>query len=101
MFNVLVMYPAEGKFDLDYYMKSHMPLVDARFRPHGLAGWSVLKVSSGGGAPATYQIVTRLEFETGGGFKAAIDASGPEVMGDIPNFTDTQPLLQMGNVVPA
>ncbi len=101
MFNVYVMYPAGGTFDLDYYMKSHMPLVDKCFGPHGLTGWQVTKVGAPPGAPAAYQIITRLEFEAPSGFKAAIGASGPEVMGDIPNFTDTQAVMQMGEVVAA
>jgi uncharacterized protein (TIGR02118 family) len=95
------MYPAAGTFDLDYYMKSHMPLVDKRFGPHGLKRWEVTKVGAPPGAPAAYQIITRLEFEAPGSFQAAIGASGAEVMGDIPNFTDTQAVLQMGEVVAA
>ena len=33
----------DATFDLAYYMATHMPLVDAKFKPFGIKGWRVLK----------------------------------------------------------
>jgi uncharacterized protein (TIGR02118 family) len=101
MYNVHVMYPAAAKFDLDYYMKSHMKLVETRFIEHGLTGYSVTKVTGAPGGDPTYGIMCRLEFSRPDGFRAAIKAHGDEVLGDIPNFSDSQPVIQVGEVVPA
>ncbi len=45
-----VMYPPSTRFDLDYYMKSHIPLVHRCCDGHGLTGAQVLKGAAGGTA---------------------------------------------------
>ena len=42
MTRVIVTYPATAgaKFDLDYYMSKHMPMVSQKLTPHGLTGWA-------------------------------------------------------------
>lgn len=42
---VTVLYPnvSDATFNLDYYLKTHMPLVVKEFGPHGLKGWKVAK----------------------------------------------------------
>jgi uncharacterized protein (TIGR02118 family) len=83
------------KFDLDYYMKTHVPLVGSLMGPAGLKGAQVLHgIGSPSGDPAGYHIIALLEFESLDTFKAAADAHGAAVFGDIPNFTDVQPSLQ-------
>jgi uncharacterized protein (TIGR02118 family) len=97
---VSVMYQvgAGQKFDLDYYMKTHVPLVGALWGPAGLKGAQVLQgVGSPSGDPAGYHIIALLDFESLDAFKAAADAHGAEVLGDIPNFTDVQPAIQFND----
>ena len=101
MFTVVVMYPAGGKFDLGYYMKTHMPLVDARWRSLGLKDWTVTKINGAPNGAPTYQVITTLTFDSGESFQKAVAAHGPEVMGDIPNFTDVQAVMQLGEPVTA
>ena len=94
---VSVMYPvgAGQKFDLDYYMKTHIPLVASLFGPSGLKHTQVLHgVGSPSGDPAGFLVIALLEFESADAFKAAVDANGAPVFGDIPNFTDVQPVIQ-------
>jgi uncharacterized protein (TIGR02118 family) len=94
--NVSVMYPvgAGQKFDLDYYMKTHVPLVGSLTGPAGLKGAQVLQgIGSPNGDPAGYPIIALVDFEFLDPFKAAADAHGPAVFGDIPNFTDGQPVI--------
>jgi uncharacterized protein (TIGR02118 family) len=88
------------KFDLDYYMKSHIPLVATLFGPAGLKGAQVLRgIGTPGGEPATYHIIALLNFDSVEAFKAAADAHGAAIFGDIPKFTDVQPTIQFNAVL--
>jgi uncharacterized protein (TIGR02118 family) len=101
MFVVTVMYPAGPRFDLDYYVHTHTPLVRDRLSSMGLNDVKLLK---GVGAPAggpTYQMTCVLTFESAESFQQAIGAHGNEIMGDIKNFTDAQPVLQFNEPVAA
>ena len=54
-----------------------------------------------GGAPgtaATYQCVCTLHFESVDAFQAAFAPHAGEIMGDIANYTDAQPIVQIGEV---
>ena len=83
------------KFDLDYYMKSHIPLVGSLFGPAGMKSAQILQgVGSPSGSGAAYHIIALLDFDSFDTFKAAADAHGAAVFGDIPNFTDVQPVIQ-------
>jgi uncharacterized protein (TIGR02118 family) len=94
------MYPPSAKFDLDYYRGTHMPLVRSRWEPMGLKNVSILrgKGSPAGDAPL-YPVMTLLSFESLEKFQAAVQQHGKEVMGDIPNFTDAKPVLQVFETV--
>jgi len=99
---VSVMYQVgpKQKFDLGYYMKTHIPMVESLFGPIGLKGAQVLQgIGSPSGGPATYHVIALLDFESVDAFKGALDAHGAAVMGDIPNFTDAQPAIQFNNRV--
>jgi uncharacterized protein (TIGR02118 family) len=86
------------KFDLDYYIKTHMPLVGSLWGPAGLKEAQVLRgIGSPSGDPAGYHIIALLNFESVDAFKAAAAAHGKEVLGDIPNFTDVQPAIQFND----
>jgi uncharacterized protein (TIGR02118 family) len=89
------MYPP-GRFDHDYYIAKHVPLVQARWGGMGLQGAQLLKgvAAPGGGAPG-FQVIANLTFESPASFDAAVAAHGAEVMGDIPNFTEVQPAIQI------
>ena len=51
-----------------------------------------------GGCEPVFQIVVNLDFESGDAFEAAVAQSGAKVMGDVPNFTDLQPTIQISDV---
>jgi uncharacterized protein (TIGR02118 family) len=99
---VSVFYPvkAGSKFDMDYYLNTHMKMVEAAWSTAGLRGYAVLKgVGEPGGGEATYQVVANLDFTSAEAFDAAVAESGAKIMGDIPNFTDVQPVIQISDVV--
>jgi uncharacterized protein (TIGR02118 family) len=96
MFVISVMYPPSGKFDLAYYLEKHIPLVRSRWSPAGLKNISVLRGKGGvAGDPPVYPVMTLLNFDRLEDFQAAVEQHGKEVMGDIPNFTDAQPIVQI------
>jgi uncharacterized protein (TIGR02118 family) len=97
---VSVMYQVGSghKFDLDYYMKTHVPLVGSLWGSFGLKEARILQgIGSPSGDPAGFHIIALLDFESLDGFKAAAAAHGKEVLGDIPNFTDVQPAIQFND----
>ncbi len=100
MILVTVMYPPGEKFDTDYYLKTHMPLVKDRWGPLGLKSAQAIKgvVKSDGSAP-DYQMIALLTFGSMDEFKAAGKAHGKEVFDDIPKFTKAQAVVQINDVV--
>src|SRR5262245_58428579 len=102
MILISVMYPAgaETKFDLDYYMKKHTPLVKERWTPLGLKNLQVVRgTAKGDGSAADYQIMAFLTFGSADDFKAAGKTHGTEIFGDIPNFTNAQPTVQINEIL--
>jgi len=90
----------DATFDLDYYMATHMPLVEAKFKPFGIKGWRVLKaVGTPSGEKPRYSIIANLEFDTAEHFKAAVAAEGGAVFGDVHNFSNKAPVVVIGDLV--
>lgn len=102
MINVSVMYPNKpgALFDHDYYRDTHMPLVKARLGDACIR-YSVEKGLGGGapGAPAPYVGICHIYSPSIEAFQAAMAQHAKEIMGDIPNYTDLQPVMQVSEVV--
>jgi uncharacterized protein (TIGR02118 family) len=102
MILVTVMYPAgaQTKFDTDYYLQKHMPLVRERWTPHGLKNAQVLRgAAKPDGSAADYQMMALLTFGSLDDFKAAGKAHGKEIFADIPNFTNAQAVVQINDIL--
>ena len=101
MIRVHVLYPKTegGKFDMDYYCSKHMPLVKERCGD-ALKDLTVEAGLSGGmgGKPAANVAVGTLTFDSVEAFQAAMGPHMPEIMGDIPNYTDITPVLEISEV---
>lgn len=95
---VSVLYPnvPGAAFDLDYYLTIHMPLVRQKFGPYGLRSWRIVQVAD---PNAPYTIVAIMEWDELSQFAAAAEAEGAAVFGDIPNFSNQQPVVLGGTVV--
>ena len=101
MIKVSVMYPntSDARFDMSYYLDRHMPMV--RDLMGGvLKGMNVEQGLAGGqpGAPAPYVALAHLFFESVDAFQAAFAEHGGAILADIPNYTNTQPTLQISQV---
>jgi uncharacterized protein (TIGR02118 family) len=96
---ISVVYPnaTGGKFDHDYYAQRHMPLVMERCKSLGLIRYEVDRGLAGGapGSPAPFTCIGRLYFNTVEEFQAAMGAHGPELLGDVPNYTDIELQIQV------
>jgi len=95
MATITVLYPKGADFNMDYYMSTHMPLVQSKWSQHGLKSWKVINF----GKDAEYSVQATLEFGSMEDIKKASGSSeAPEVMGDVKNFTSSQPILMSGPV---
>ena len=103
MIRVTVSYPNQpgSRFDMDYYLKTHMPMVVDKLGPHGLVATEVERGIAGGapGSPARYQMQAHLNFSTLQGMQAGLSAEVAGLMADIPNFTDVRPEVQIYEVL--
>lgn len=82
------------KFDLDYYMKSHVPLVGSLLGPLGLKRTQFLHGTGAPSGPPATELIALLEFDSVDAFGAAMEKHGAAILGDIANFTDAQPSIQ-------
>jgi len=102
MIALSVAYPksAEKHFDWAYYVEKHIPLVSRLWTSFGLGKVQVLRGAStlDNSMPASEAIIL-LEFSSVEDLGRALDAHGAEIMGDVENFTDIQPKLQINEVV--
>ncbi len=102
MIKVSVLYPnAEGcRFDMDYYCSSHMPMVRDKLGT-ALKGLAVDRGVAGGtpGSAPTYVACGHLFFESVDAFLAAFGPNAKAILGDIPNYTDIQPVTQVSEIL--
>ena len=101
MVKVSVLYPNQPgtHFDMTYYCTKHIQLVRQLLGPalknvavdEGIAGMPP-------GSPAPYSALGHLYFESVAAFQEAFTRHAGEILGDIPNYTDTQPTVQISTV---
>ena len=98
-----VMYPGgpEVRFDEDYYFSKHVPLAQNRWGAGGPTQASFLRgVSAPDGGPPAFRMVALLTFaSTEAAREAFAGRHAPELFGDIPNFTDSRPTVQISEEV--
>ena len=101
MIRVSVLYPNNpgSHFDISYYTTKHIPML------RGLLGAALLQVTvdegiAGGtpGSPAPFLAVGHLSFESVEAFQKAFGPHAAQIRGDVPNYTDSLPTIQISNV---
>ena len=101
MVKVSVLYPngAGTKFDMTYYLDQHIPMV-RRLLGSALKGVTVEHGISGEepGSLAPYVATGHLLFDSVQTFQASFAQQAQEIMADIPKYTNSEPLLQIGEV---
>ena len=101
MIKVSVLYPhsASATFDMAYYLEKHMPMVRQKLGA-ACKGTAVEQGIGGGapGAPPTYIAMGHLLFDSAEAFQSAFAPHAAAIMGDIPNYTQIQPIIQVSEV---
>jgi uncharacterized protein (TIGR02118 family) len=99
MIRVSVFYPPSGKFDWDYYLAKHVPLVREKLGK-ALKGVTVDQGVAGGqpGTPPGFAAMIHMIFDSAEAFAAAFGPHAKVIMADIPNYTKAQPQIQISEV---
>jgi uncharacterized protein (TIGR02118 family) len=101
MIKLSVLYPNEEgkKFDMTYYVNKHIPMVQQKL---GSACKRVaVEQGLGGATPgsrATYLVMGHLYFDSVEAFQTAFGPHAQTINGDVPNYTDIQPTIQISEV---
>ena len=103
MIKVTVLYPQSPgtRFDHDYYCDHHMPLLQARLGP-ALLRYTVDRGLASRSAPdqaPPFVAGCALFFNSVEDYQTAFGPHAAEIMGDISNYTDRQPVVQINEVV--
>ena len=102
MIKVSVMYENKpgARFDHAYYRHRHLPLLKSRLGAACLS-YTIDKGLAGGapGAPAPYVAMCHVFCDSVESFQTAMAPHAAEIMGDIKNYTDLTPTLQISEVV--
>lgn len=104
MVKISILYPNTSgtRFDMDYYIHVHMPMSLKCLESHsGFRGVSVERGLGGpvpGLAPA-HVVMCHFSFESTEAFLEAFLPHAEELQGDIPNYTDIEPVIQINEVL--
>lgn len=102
MIKVSVVYPnnPDTHFDFEYYLGTHVPLVGSLLAPAGLRRAEVDRGLGGmPGEPAPFHAMAHLHFDTVEAFTAAFGPHAATILGDIPNYTNAAPSIQISEIV--
>ena len=101
-----VLYPFGSKFDMDYYLKTHMPHVLNKWGPFGLQRYEVVDFTHGlqgldlDQTKTPYGTVAILHWHDTGGMAEGVKSEAEsKVFADVPNFSDKAPIFIAGDVV--
>jgi uncharacterized protein (TIGR02118 family) len=104
MIRVSILYPNPpgSRFDMTYYLETHMPMSIKLLGAHsGFKGVSVERGLGGPapGSPAPYAAMCHFLFASVEDFMAAFGPNAAALQGDIPNYTDVAPVIQLNEVM--
>lgn len=103
MIRVNVIYPngPGAQFDFDYYAKKHIPMVQARLKDFGIRAVTVDKGLSGvmPGSSFTNICVASIVFDSVEQMQSGLAAHALEILGDIPNYTNVEPVMQVSEIL--
>ena len=101
MIKVSVLYPnnAGSRFDMPYYLTKHIPMVQQKLGA-ALKGTSVEQGLAGAepGTPPAYLAMGHLLFDSVEAFLQSFGPHAAAIVGDIPNYTNTQPTIQVSEI---
>lgn len=98
MQRVTVLYPngTDTRFDFDYYLSKHVPWVA------GLVGQKIevrRGISSPTGSPAAFVCIATIFVNSVEEFQSVLAEHGAKIFADIPNYTNSEPVVQFDEVL--
>lgn len=101
MIKVSVFYPNQpgNTFDVAYYCGTHIPMIQRLLGP-ALKGVAVEQGIAGAepGAPPPYLAVGHLSFDSIEAFLTSFGPHADAIRGDVRNYTNIQPTIQISEV---
>ena len=103
MIKISMLYPNKkgSRFDVSYYVDTHMPLFIKLLSAHpGFKGVSVERGLGGAvpGSEPAYIAMCHFLFNSVEDFLAAFMLSAEVLQGDMPNYTNIEPVIQFNKV---
>jgi uncharacterized protein (TIGR02118 family) len=101
MVKVSVLYPSKpgDRFDVEYYVGVHMPMAK---RLLGSAVKAIsIEIGIGGeapGSPAPYAAIVGFTCESVEAFATAFGPVAGQLQGDVPNYTNIMPQIQISEI---
>ncbi len=94
MIAITILYPQtdDSTFDMDYYTGTHMPMLAEALGEH-CQGWGAASINNGSWAAMGWCVATSQD-----AFNAAMAEHGAKIMGDVPNYTNVQPEMLIGEI---
>jgi uncharacterized protein (TIGR02118 family) len=104
MIKVSILYPnkPDTRFDLQYYLETHIPMALEIFSAHpGYKGLSIDRGLAGAipGTEAAYVVMCHFLFDSADDFMAAFMPHAEKLQGDMANYTDIEPVIQISEVL--
>jgi uncharacterized protein (TIGR02118 family) len=102
MITVSVFYPktAASRFDFAYYLNTHTPLLKRLLDPLGMQNLRLLRAAGSlDGSPAPFEVLALFDMPSLEGLQNALAQHAPQILGDIPNYTDVQPVIQLNEAL--
>ena len=104
MVRISILYPNTkgSRFDFRYYVEAHMPRSIELLSAHpGFKGVSVERGVRGAapGSEPAYVAMCHFLFKTADEFLEAFMPHAPTLQGDMPNYTDIEPTIQVNEVL--
>lgn len=104
MTKISILYPnnPNARFDMGYYIDTHMPLSIELLSAHpGFKGVSVERGLGGAmpGTDAAFTVMCHFLFDSVEEFMAAFMPHAAVLQGDMPNYTDIEPIIQISEVL--
>ena len=101
MIKVSILYPSKpgSRFDVNYYIQTHMPMA-VRLLGSAVKAVSV-EIGVGGatpGDPAPFAAIVGFTCESAQAFIEAFMPIADQLQGDIPKYTDIEPVIQFSEI---
>ena len=98
MIRVSVLYAKKEDyvFDHNYYSEKHMPLVVSKHAPFGLLSTSVDKTATN---DEPFVCIGYMTFESLINWQEGFAAVGGELVDDVKNYTNLEPIIQVSEIV--